>query len=178
MVLPDDTIECLGEDFDTAPAFNPSGSYAQVAAGIQYACALTTTGEVECAGVALLGSLDVPPAAACPEAGGADADGDAIVDICDVCPHSPDRAQLDSDRDNVGDACDRIDMSFAAKTTPFSSVGKSALGDFDGDGDDDYVLSSQFGDGLAIEENTTSPPAAAACCCCTATTVQVASRAT
>jgi hypothetical protein len=39
-------------------------------------------------------------------AAGHDEDADRIDDVCDLCPHVPDPAQLDGDGDFVGDACD------------------------------------------------------------------------
>jgi lysophospholipase L1-like esterase len=36
----------------------------------------------------------------------ADADGDVVPDICDICPVDPDPLQMDSDNDGSGDACD------------------------------------------------------------------------
>ncbi len=37
----------------------------------------------------------------------ADADGDGIADVFDICPDRSDPAQADSDGDGIGDACDR-----------------------------------------------------------------------
>jgi hypothetical protein len=40
-----------------------------------------------------------------------DEDGDGVPDLGDVCPHVADSAQLDSDGDKVGDACDEQPMA-------------------------------------------------------------------
>jgi hypothetical protein len=53
------------------------------------------------------GSPDAPPDSDDSQAVlGHDEDGDGIPDSLDVCPHIPDPAQLDTDGDRVGDACD------------------------------------------------------------------------
>ena len=42
------------------------------------------------------------------ECGMVDSDGDAINDVCDNCPDTPNPSQADSDNDQIGDACDYV----------------------------------------------------------------------
>lgn len=58
-------------------------------------------------------ATDARPDAALCVGGGHDEDGDAIEDVCDVCPQRSDPLQIDADGDGVGDVCD---PSFALHT--------------------------------------------------------------
>jgi hypothetical protein len=88
----------------------------------------------------------------------ADADGDAIGNICDNCPGAttPNADQKDSDGDGVGDACDLDDIDFDGIVNqvdncpdvynPFQQVGQGGRGtacdansDRDGDGTSDRL---------------------------------------
>src|SRR5262245_32184865 len=77
-----------------------------------------------------------------PHCEGADADGDGVADVCDVCPSVPDPDQVDGDRDGVGDACDNC-----LHTPNFSQT------DSDGDGRGDACTLERCDDGRDNDGN-------------------------
>ena len=98
---------------------------------------------------------------------GADADGDGILNACDLCPTVADPGQADTDGNGVGDACqacatgtdpDHDDVCSAADNCP--AVPNASQVDFDADGAGDACDADDDNDGLsdAAEANLGTDP--------------------
>jgi hypothetical protein len=84
----------LYADFKSIPAFNPAGTHEII--DIKF--------EVDEHGVGVIDNLVIGPSGSQP-----DQDGDGIPDISDNCPVTSNAAQLNTDGDPQGDACDTDD---------------------------------------------------------------------
>jgi parallel beta-helix repeat protein len=64
-----------------------------------------------------------------------DSDGDRLGDICDNCPQTPNRDQIDTDNDDLGDACDPDDDNDTVKDENDNCPRLKNPGQEDDDGD-------------------------------------------